>query len=349
MVAKLFSRLEGAPGWTLLFAIGALFPFLAGNDYHLTVMSTAYIFAFATLGLNLITGYTGQFNLAHSGFMAVGAYTVGILTVDHQVPFWVAFALSGFVAAFIGFFIGVVSLRLKGHYFSIFTLCVGYIMFLVIEKAESLTHGTVGIIGIPSPTGFGPISFDTPRSLYYLVFAFLVLGLFVMHRIANSLLGRTFMAIRNGDDLAESLGINLMRNKLLAFMLSVFYAGLAGGLYAGFVRFLGPDLASVEHTFNMTMYMLVGGIGTLLGPLLGALMVPWLTQYLQFLQEYRFIVFGPILVLLVIFVPHGIVGSYLGRKAMKASKAAVEAAPKSSPTLPKPASGALRPEGGRHA
>jgi len=100
-------------------------------------------------------------------------------------------------------------------------------------------------------------------------------------------------------------------------MLSVFYAGLAGGLYAGFVRFLGPGLASVEHTFDMTMYMLVGGLGTLLGPLLGSLAVPWLTQYLQFLQEYRFVVFGPILVALVIFLPHGIVGTYLGWKARR--------------------------------
>ena len=318
--------LTGRPGWVLLFMLGLLFPFAAKNDYHLTVMSTAYIFAIATIGLNLITGYTGQFNLAHSGFMAVGAYAVGLLTVDWQVPFWIAFALSGVVAAALGFFVGIVSLRLKGHYFSIFTLCVGYIMYLVIEKWESLTHGTVGVIGIPAPSPIGPLAFDTPRSLYYLVFFFLVLGVFVMHRIVGSLLGRTFMAIRNGEALAEAMGIPLMRNKLLAFMLSVFYAGLAGGLYAGFVRFLGPGLASVDHSFDMTMYMLVGGLGTLLGPLLGAIAVPWLTQYLQFLQEYRFIVFGPILVALVIFLPHGIVGTWLGWRARRAAQAQPAAA-----------------------
>ena len=318
-------------GWALLVLAGLAFPFLAKNDYQLTVMSTAYIYALATVGLNLITGYTGQFNLAHSGFMAVGAYTVGILTVDYQVPFWIAFALAGPAAAVLGFFVGVVSLRLKGHYFSIFTLCVGYIMFLVIEKWEGLTHGPVGIIGIPVPGAIGPITFDSPRALYYLVLFFLVLGAWVMHRIVRSLLGRTFVAIRNGDELAESLGINLMRNKVLAFMLSVFYAGLAGGLYAGFVRFLGPAIAGVEHTFDMTMYMLVGGIGTMLGPLLGALSVPWLTQYLQFLQEYRFVVFGPILVLLVIFLPHGIVGSWLGWRARRmagGARPAVAATPK---------------------
>ncbi|RZI43320.1 branched-chain amino acid ABC transporter permease [Herbaspirillum sp. HC18] len=306
-------------GWLLLAVLAVVFPFLAGNDYHLTVMSMAYIYAIATLGLNLITGYTGQFNLAHGGFMAIGAYAVGILTVDYQVPFWIAFALSGFVAAGIGFFVGLVSLRLKGHFFSIFTMCVGYIIFLLIEKWESLTHGTVGIIGIPAPEPIAGIEFESPRTQYYLVLFFLALSVWIMHRIASSLLGRTFIAIRNGDDLAEALGINLMRNKVLAFMLSVFYAGLAGGLYAGSVRFLGPGLAGVEHTFDMTMYMLVGGAGTLSGPLLGAISMPWLEQYMQFLQDYRFVVFGPVLVLLVIFLPNGVVGTWQAWKARKAS------------------------------
>jgi branched-chain amino acid transport system permease protein len=313
----MMERLQGRTGWALLFAAGLAFPLVAGNDYHLTVMSTAYIFALATLGLNLITGYTGQFNLAHSGFMAVGAYALGILTVDHGVPFWIAFALAGAVTVAIGLPLGWVSLRLKGHYFSIFTLCVGYILFLVIEKWEGLTHGTVGIIGIPPPAPIGPFTFDTPLALYYLVFLFLAAGTWAMGRIVNSLLGRTFMAIRNGDELAEAIGIDLMRNKLVAFLLSVLYAGWAGALYAGFVRFLGPDLAGVHHAFDMTMYMLVGGLGTLLGPLLGAIAVPWLTQSLQFLQEYRFVIFGPILIALVIFLPHGIVGSWKGWQARR--------------------------------
>lgn len=321
----MINRLHGPIGWALLLAAGLLFPLMAANDYHLTVMSTAYIFALATLGLNLIVGYTGQFNLAHAGFMAIGAYTLGILTVDHGVPFWLAFVLAGVVTALIGWPLGWISLRLKGHYFSIFTMCVGYIIFLVIEKWESLTHGTMGVIGIPAPTPIAGIAFDSPVSLYYLVFFFLVLGVWVMRRIANSLLGRTFVAIRNGDELAEALGINLMRNKLTAFLISVVYAGWAGALYAGFVRFLGPDLAAVHHTFDMTMYMLVGGLGTLIGPLLGSISVPWITQYLQFLQEYRFLIFGPILILLVIYMPHGIVGSWLAWRARKASMASLNA------------------------
>lgn len=318
-------------GWLALFALGLALPLLVRNDYSLTVMSTAYIFALATVGLNLITGYTGQFNLAHGGFMAIGAYTTGILTVDYQVPFWIAFALSGVVCVVVGFFVGLVSLRLRGNYFSIFTLCVGYIIFLVIEKWDGLTHGVVGIIGIAAPTGIGALSFESPLSLYYLTLAFLALGMWLMHRIVHSLLGHTFIAIRNSEQLAQSLGIDLMRNKLLAFLISTVYAGIAGGLYAGFVRFLGPDLASIDHTFDMTMYLVVGGLGTLAGPLIGALALPWLTQYLQFMQDYRFLVFGPLLIVLLIFLPHGLVGLYDGIRGRLALRRLPQAAVRRAP------------------
>ena len=310
--------LQGKIGWSLLALLALAFPLVAQNNYLLSVATQAFIMAIAALGMNLITGYTGQFNLAHGAFMAVGAYTVGILTVDHQVPFWIAFALAGFVTALFGFFIGILSLRLKGHYFSIFTLCVSYIMYLLIEKWDSLTHGAVGIMGIPEPVGIGPLHFDTPLARYYLMLAFLALGVWIMARIVNSLLGRSFIAVRNSDELAEALGIDLMRTKTLSFVLSVTYAGFAGALYAGQVRFLGPDLASEVVTFDLIMFVLVGGVGTLLGPLVGTFLVTWLTQGLQFLQDYRMVVFGPVLIALIIFLPDGIVGSWLKRRVRRA-------------------------------
>lgn len=239
--------LQGKLGWALLLAAGLLFPLFTGNDYHLTVMGTAYIFAIATIGLEPHHRLYA-FNPRTRASWPWGPTPWAFSMVDHGWSFWGAFALSGVVTAFLGYFIGILSSRLKGHYFSIFTLCVGYIMFLVIEKWEGLTHGTVGIMGIPAPEPIGAIRFDTPLALYYLVFFWLVVGLWAMRRIVNSLLGRTFMAIRNSDELAESPGINLMRNKTLAFMLSVFYAGMAGGLYAGYVCFIGPGVAGVEHT-----------------------------------------------------------------------------------------------------
>jgi branched-chain amino acid transport system permease protein len=322
--------------YAVLLALAVVFPATAPNDYAVYVMALAYIMAIAAIGLNLISGYTGQLNLAHAGFMAVGAYTVGILTVDYGVPYWVAFALAGFVAAGLGLLAGLVSLRLKGHYFAIFTLCVGFIMYLVIEKWESLTHGTVGLIGVPAPSPIGPISFESAYAQYYLVLFFLVIGLWVMGRIVNSLLGRAFVAIRNSEELAEALGINLMRSKVLAFVLSTFYAGVAGALYAGFVRFLGPDLAREAHTFDMIAFILVGGIGTLFGPVLGGLLLTWITQSLQFLQDFRMIVFGPLLILLVMFFPQGIIGFVEERRARRAAAAAARSARESDRRSSKP-------------
>ncbi|MCL1961009.1 MAG: branched-chain amino acid ABC transporter permease [Desulfovibrionaceae bacterium] len=332
--------LEGKAGWALLAALALAFPLFASNSYLISVATQAFIMAIAALGLNLITGYTGQFNLAHGAFMAIGAYTVGILTVDHQVPFWIAFALAGVVTGVLGYFIGLLSLRLKGHYFSIFTLCMSYILFLLIEKWESLTHGPVGIMGIPAPTGIGPVQFGTPLSQYYLVLAFLALGVWVMARIVRSLVGRSFMAVRNSDDLARALGINLMRTKTLSFVLSVVYAGFAGALYAGQVRFLGPDLASESVTFDLIMFVLVGGIGTLLGPLVGTFLLTGLTQSLQFLQDYRMVVFGPVLVALIIFLPDGIVGTWLRHRARRADARQPESQPRQA---------VMREEGKPHA
>ncbi|MGB1202728.1 MAG: branched-chain amino acid ABC transporter permease, partial [Alloalcanivorax venustensis] len=291
----------------VLLAFALIFPLIAGSEYQIYVMALAFIWAIAVYGLNIITGFCGQLNLAHGGFFAVGAYVVAILTVDHGWAFWPAFIASGVFSAVFGFLVGIVSLRLKEHYFAIFTLCVGFIIYLLLDKWEALTHGSLGIINIAPPEGFGLIDFTETVPFYYLVLFFLVLAIVLVSRISSSLVGRTFLAIRISDDLAQSLGINLMRNKVLAFVLSTVYAGLAGGLYAGVVRFIGPAEAEVVHTFDIITYLLVGGIGTLMGPLVGTMMITWLTQAVQSFEEYRMIVFGPMLVLLVIFMPKGVV------------------------------------------
>ena len=306
----------------VLLAFALIFPLIAGSEYQIYVMALAFIWAIAVYGLNIITGFCGQLNLAHGGFFAIGAYVVAILTVDHGWAFWPAFVASGVFSAVFGFLVGIVSLRLKEHYFAIFTLCVGFIIYLLLDKWEALTHGSLGIINIAPPEGFGLIDFTRTVPFYYLVLFFLVLAIVLVSRISSSLVGRTFLAIRISDDLAQSLGINLMRNKVLAFVLSTVYAGLAGGLYAGVVRFIGPAEAEVVHTFDIITYLLVGGIGTLMGPLVGTMAITWLTQAVQSFEEYRMIVFGPMLVLLVIFMPKGVVGTFLTWRGRRlASKA----------------------------
>lgn len=291
-----------------LVLAGALFPLITQNDYYIHIMTLSFIWMIAVYGLNILAGYTGYLSLAHAGFFAVGAYALGLLTVKAGIGFWFAFLFAPLITTVIGFLIGLLALRTKEHFFAIYTLCVGYVIYMLIDKWDSLTEGVRGLMGIPYPSNIGPISFESNISQYYFVFAVLLLSIFVIYRIVHSLVGRTFIAIRNSEELALSIGISTRKNKLLAFVLSTFFAGLAGALYASFIRFLGPEIGSTTITFDMLMYLIVGGIGTLSGPIIGTIIIVWLSQHLQFLQDYRMLLFGPLLALLIIFSPRGIVG-----------------------------------------
>ncbi|QHS22427.1 branched-chain amino acid ABC transporter permease [Virgibacillus sp. MSP4-1] len=293
-----------------LIFLAILFPFITQNEYFLHVMTLAFIWMIAVYGLNLLAGYTGYLSLAHAGFFAIGAYAFGLLTVKAGFGFWPAFLIAPMITAAIGFLIGLIALRTKEHFFAIYTLCVGYIIYLVIDKWEGLTGGVRGLIGIPPPSNIGPVSLSTPLAQYYFVFAILLLVILVIYRLIHSLTGRTFIAIRNSEDLALSLGISTTKNKLLSFVLSTFFAGIAGTLYACFIRFIGPDIGNINITFDLLTYLIVGGIGTLSGPIVGTLLIVWLSQNLQFLQDYRMLIFGPLLTLMVIFSPGGISGLF---------------------------------------
>ncbi|MGP3560265.1 branched-chain amino acid ABC transporter permease [Geobacillus sp. BK01] len=301
----------------VLAALALAFPLLVTNGYYLHMMTISFIWMIAVYGLNLFAGYTGYLSLAHAGFFAIGAYTLGILTVKVGLPFWGAFVLSAIFTSLLGLVIGLVALRTKEHFFAIYTLCVGYIIYLVIDKWDSLTGGVRGFIGIPAPADIGPLSFQTPVAQYYLVLFFLCAVMFVMYRLVYSLTGRTYIAIRNSEELALTLGISTMKNKLASFVLSVFFTALAGALYASFIRFLGPDIAYVTVMFDFLTYLLVGGIGTLAGPVVGTLLITFLSQQLQFLQDYRMLIFGPVLTLLIIFYPHGIAGGFIRLSAKR--------------------------------
>lgn len=307
-MGKLFNQRNGIL-FVLLLAI--LFPLIfADNRYVLYVMTTSFIFIIAVYGMNILAGYTGQLSLAHAGFFAIGAYGVGILTTTAEMNFWLALLLSVLITCVIGLILGVIALRTRAHFFAIYTLIVGYLIYLVIDKWDGLTGGVRGLIGIPIPDSIGPIEFTSATSMYYLVLFFLIISVFVGVRIVRSLTGRTYIAIRNSEELAQTLGINTRTNKLVSFVISVAYAGLAGGLYASLTRFIGPQIASTEMVFNFLIYLIVGGIGTLTGPIIGTMIFVWLTQFLQSFQEYRMLIFGPILVLMVIFYPAGIAGAF---------------------------------------
>ncbi|GAA2005358.1 branched-chain amino acid ABC transporter permease [Brevibacterium samyangense] len=289
---------------------------LSGSDYTLRLVTTAVVYAIAAYGMNIILGLTGQLSLAHAGFFGIGAYIVGILTVDHDWSFWAAFAVAILGTAVGGYLAGLLALRTKEEYFAIYTMAVGTVIYLVIGRWDAVTHAHSGIIGVKFPEGAGIVDFSSPVALYYLAVVFLVLVVYATWAIKRSTVGRNLMAIRTSEDLARSIGVNVGLGKQLAFAASTTVAGLAGGLYATTMGFLGPASASVNLTFEMLMFLLVGGMGTVFGPLIGSVLVVFLFELFQDFQSYRFLVLGPIIILLVIFAPRGIAGAWsalLGR------------------------------------
>src|SRR5690606_21645958 len=262
----------------------------------------------AVYGMNLILGLTGQLSLAHGGFFGIGVYVVGLLTTDYGWTFWPSLLVAVAATAVGGYVAGIVALRTREEYFAIFTMAMGFIIFLVISRWESVTHAHSGVSGVKFPEGFGVLDFSEPVVMYYLVLLFLLGAGYVTYAVRRSGIGRTLVAIRTSEDLARSIGVNVGLNKQLAFAASTTLAGLGGGLFAAVQGFVGPSAASIDLTFEMLMFILVGGLGTVMGPVVGTFVVLFLFEYFQDFEAYRFIVLGPIIVALVIFAPRGIVG-----------------------------------------
>lgn len=315
--------LAASYGGAIALAIAGVLPLLVPNEYYLQILTQAYVFAISACGLNVIVGLAGQLSLAHAGFFGIGAYAVALLATKAAVTFWLALPAGIVLCMAVGYVIGSVCLRSKGHYFAIFTLAVGIIIHLVIQKWESLTHGHVGVIGIPGPGPIGPLSFDSGIARSYLALFFLALTVWAVSRMLRSPIGRTLMAVRESEPLAAAVGVDVMAAKRMAFTISAALAGLAGGLFAGFIGFLGPESSNVEMTFNTLLYIMVGGIGSLAGPVAGTFIVYGLSQVLAVLQQYQMVIFGLALVLLILFMPSGLTG--LWRSSLR--RPVVELAP----------------------
>ena len=301
--------------YLVVLVIALALPLFITNRYYSQFITMSLLFAIGALSLNLILGFTGQMSLAHGAFFAIGAYGVAILTYTLGWNFWLALPSSALLAAFIGFLVGMPALRTRGSYFAITTMCLGEIIYLIAGNWMELTGGHNGIVGIPVPSpiavpGVLEITFQSQASQYYLVLFFLLLTVFVMHRLTKSLRGMTFLATALNEDLSEAVGINTFRTKLLSFIVANFFAALAGGIYASLIGSISPSVASLTMTFNFLMFVLLGGITTLAGPIIGAFIIPILLEYLQFLQDYQMILFGFLLIVVIIYFPTGFMGLY---------------------------------------
>ena len=300
-----------------LFVALLLFPFTA-NGYIMGLACALGIHVIAAAGLNIMTGYTGLISLGHAAFMGVGCYTAAYLG-QRGVPFYLTIPLGGLVAALLGLVVGVPSLRIKGLYLAVATLAMQFILVCVFREWDSVTGGVRGVT-VPDASLFG-FELDNDHRMYYLIMPCAVLLLIAARNLFRTRIGRAFIAIRDKDISAEVLGINLFRYKLLAFAIGSFYAGVAGALLGYFYRAMTPEYFTFALSIFYLAAIIVGGLGSLLGTILGAAfmtLVPellrggvawiaeWTPRATEILSPIREIVFGLLIIGFLVFEPHGL-------------------------------------------
>lgn len=304
-----------------VLAILVALPWFVPGAYVFHLATISVIWSIAAVALNLIMGYTGLLSVAHGALAIVGGYTSSLLVVNLSANFWLSFILGGVVAAVCGFLLGVLTLRLRGHYFAISTMAFGIVVGLVLEKWESVTGGARGITYIPPPPNISLIGLTIPLSSdlakYFLAVGLLAVAVIVVRNIVESRFGRALAAIRSNDLVARSQGVDVVRHKLIAFVISAFIAGLAGTLYATYLAYLSPNDASLWTSFFILMYVVVGGMGTTWGPVIGAFFVVIVPEWLRLFDEYRVLLIGVLLIITITFLPGGVMqGLERGRKVI---------------------------------
>ncbi|MFB3820199.1 MAG: branched-chain amino acid ABC transporter permease [Candidatus Methylomirabilales bacterium] len=293
--------------WLPILAALVAFPLIAKSEYILNIGVLAGIYVILTLGLNITNGWTGLMSFGYAAFYGIGAYTAGILSTRYGAPFWVTFPAAGLVAGAFGVAIALPTLRLKGIFLALITIGFQEIVYLVTLNWIGLTRGPMGIPGIPPPS-IGGYSFTSNRDYFYLILALNVLIIFLVARIMDSRVGRAFVAIREDEVAAQSVGIPVFPMRVLSFVISTVMAGVVGAFFAHHARFISADSFRLDETFVILTMLIVGGMGTLAGPIIGAVFLVIFPEAARFLSHYREIVYGAILILVILFRPEGIAG-----------------------------------------
>jgi branched-chain amino acid transport system permease protein len=283
-------------------------PWSIDSNYYLRLINVALIYSLLAVSLNIVLGYAGQIALGHAAFFGIGAYTAALLTAGGSgFLFWPAFLAAGAVTGLSGLLIGIPTLRLKGHYLALATLGFGEIMKVIFFNWREVTHGMDGISGIPAPSlGFVALQYD--QSYYYLAAGVLALVLIACWRLEKSKYGRRLAAIRDAELAAGTSGVHVPRLKIIAFVLSAIVAGFAGSLYAHLVTFISPDVFVFDVTAQLLSMVLIGGIGTTGGPVLGAFVLTFLPELLRVSKAYYMLIYGCGLAALIVFLPTGLFG-----------------------------------------
>ncbi|RZL64083.1 MAG: branched-chain amino acid ABC transporter permease [Variovorax sp.] len=296
--------------WAMV-VLAALLPLVLDIKYYIHLAVLAMVWAMVAQGANFIQGYTGYVSIVQGGFMGVGAYASTLLAMRLGLPVWISLFVAPVITGVVALVAGYPSLRVKGHYFAIVTMAYNMVIFIVLINAIDITGGESGISRIPPPPGFSvggvTVDFSNRSHYYYLMLAALVATSLVAAWIVRSRIGRTWQAIRQNENYAEALGISCARYKLAAFIASALYAGFAGALYAHYVGFINPSPFSVDASMNAILAVILGGSGTLVGPLVGAGLVVALPELLRVAETFRFIAYGVLLILAMVYFPRGLV------------------------------------------
>ena len=289
----------------LMAAIIIVIPILTPNMYIMQIVNMICIYIILGTSINVLTGFTGQLSLGQAAFFGVGAYTTALLNTRAGLQFIPCMIGSVLITALFGIVLAVPALKVKGSYLALLTMGFGEVVRIVMINWTPVTNGTAGILGIESPVLFG-FAFDSLKKYYFLIVAFVILGLAYQNMIIHTRTGRAFVAIREDNEAAELTGINVTGYKIRAFVLSAIYCGMAGCLYAMMIRYISPDTFTNNISSVILWTAIVGGFGTVAGPVLGGIIMQVLPEALRFLGDWRLVVYGVILLIVILRFPGGL-------------------------------------------
>lgn len=292
----------------------ALLPLFLTSDSMMHIAIFVLLYIILALGLEVALGITGLFSLCHAAFYGMGAYVSALLSIHLGLSFWVTLPIAALCSGLFGMLIGLPALRTNGDYLAIATLGFGEIFRLVLVNGGELTRGPRGLPGIARPALFG-LDFSNKTTYYYVILIFAVLIFLVVLNIPRTFFGRALMAIRDDEDAAGFMGIRIARYKVIAFTISGLIAGIAGAFYAHYICFISPDTFVYNDSITILSMVLLGGSGTVAGPVLGAVVLTLLPEFLRDFVEYRMLIYGLIVVIMMQLRPNGILGHLNTRRS----------------------------------
>lgn len=294
--------------YLLFFAMAIfLFPVFVRSKYVLNIMVFSGIHTLIVVGFSLLMGYAGQISLGHAAFFGLGAYCSGVLTVKFGFQPWVAFGVGVLFTGGVAYIIGIPSLKLKGHYLAMATLGFGIIIQIIFVQWRAMTDGASGLTDIPG-ISIGGLEFNTDFKYYYFVWTFVILGILFSLNIVHSRVGRALRALNRKEIGAEAMGVNTARYKIQIFVISAIYASIAGSLYTHYITFLSPEGFSFHLSVLILVMAVFGGLTNIWGGVVGAVSLTILPEILRAYRDYDIIAYGVILIIVMMFMPHGILG-----------------------------------------